>query len=315
MPNDQHNNRAIALYEYEQIAVATGLSGLLYYDGTTPIHADSTGRHVKMRPDVVGWIRGTRFNNDSETILPIAGNTSGKTRIDLVVLRKRRQESSLGAGDQHTVAPVVIQGVAADNPIAPSPVRSASSATSFYDVVLGEVTVPADASTTTAGQVVCRAYYVNGMGYTGRDAWGKPPVEPGVLFHAVDTGKTYIGSAAGSWLVLYDDSGWVPVPLANGWSKSTTGIAQVRRINRVGYLNLDVFRTGDALSAGSVLMGTLPAGFPPDSPTHIVPGSVSGIGGTARFVIDNAGNIRIDNFTPIATGKPVSTATSWPLVV
>lgn len=312
-PNDAYNDRVVTLAEYEQVAgVAAGLSGMQYYTGTPPVFADATGRQVKLRADVSAWVRGTRFNNSTETIIPIAANTSGKTRIDLVVLRKRRQESSVGAGDHHTVAPFVIQGVPADTPIAPAPVRSTASTSSFWDLTLAEVTVPHNAASISAAQAVCRAYYTNGMGYTGRDAWSKPPVDPGVIFYAADTGKTYIGSASGSWLVLYDDSGWVSVPLEGGWSKGETGIARVRRINRVAHLSLDLFRTGNTLSSGSVLVAKLPNGFGPEGAGHIVPGAISGAG-SVRFVIAVAGTIRIDNFSQLTTGRAISVATTWPL--
>lgn len=313
-PNNAYNSRALTLAEYEQVTVATGLSGLLFYDGTAPVFADSSGRQVKLRAGVASWTRGTRFNNTSETIIPIAANSSGKTRIDLVVLRKRREESGLGVGDQHTVTPYVIEGVAADNPVAPSPTRNGTSASGFWDLPLAEVTVPTGASSIAVGQVVCRAYYVTGTGYTGRDAWAKPPVEPGVIFHAADTGISYIGTAGGAWLITSEDSGWVAVPLQPGWSASPTGRCRVRRLNRVTYLQMDLFRNGADISAGGgkIAVGTVPDGFQPDQ-QQIALGAVSISGGTCRVSVESTRALAIDIRTAIPSGQAISVLMQWPL--
>lgn len=314
-PNDAHNNRVITLAEHEQIMMGIGgLSGLLFYSGGAPLFADSTGLQVKIPANIWASIRGTRFNNTSTTAVPIGANTSGKTRIDLVVLRLRRQETSLGAGNQYTIVPFVIAGTPGDNPVAPAPVRDATSGVGFWDVPLGEVTVAHNATGFASAQLKQRGYWITGSGYTGRDDWGKPPVEPGVLFHAADTGITYIGATGGAWLVLRDDSGWVSLEGANGWSTNPTGWAQVRRVNRVAYLRLNLFRVGDRLPSGSgvVQVGAVPSGFEPEAKA-IELGSVSYAGAACRFVIGNTRALLIDQYSPINQGNSISVSMQWPL--
>lgn len=308
-PNDAHNGRAITLAEHEQIVAPLGLSGLLNYQGVTPVFADPSGLQVRLRAGVKASILGTRFNNLTETIIPIQGNTSGNPRIDLVVLRLRRQESAAGAGDHYTIAPFVIQGIPAQTPTPPAPVRDDTPGVGFWDVPLTWVTVPNNAA---AVSVSSQAYYISGSGYTGRDDWAKPPAEPGVLFRANDTGRTYIGTVAGTWEGLYDDSGWVNVALRAGWSVSGSGRARVRRINQVVHLSLDVFRTGGDLSGGTSAVGDVPAGFQPDA-TVIDQGAVNTVGGTARFGIEPSRAITVAYFTPIAKGRAISIQTQWPL--
>jgi hypothetical protein len=265
-PNDAHNNREVTLPEHEQIVAPLGLSGMINYSSTEPLFGDSTGMQVKLRAGVRASVRGTRFNNTSETTVSIAGNTSGNTRIDLIVLRLRRQESGVGVGDQFTVIPHRIAGTPAAIPVAPSPVRDDTlDGTGFWDIPLAEVTVIHNATTITAAQVVSRAYYIAGSGYTGRDSWGKPPVEPGVIFRANDTGVAYIGTASGTWQRIYYDTGWVPVtggPNAAGWTFANFA---VRRQGNLILCNMFLVRTGGTVGASShQKFGPTPAEFRAD---------------------------------------------------
>lgn len=310
-PNTAHNGRAVTLAEHEQLVTAFGLSGLLNFANTAPVYADGSGLSVKLRAGVAASIRGTRFTNLTETTISIGTNTSGKARFDLVVLRLRRQESSTGAGDQYTIAPFVIAGVPADQPIAPTPVRDLTPGAGFYDIPLTAVLVQAGASSIGASQVSAKAYYVTGSGYTGRDDWGKPPPEPGVVFRANDTGITYIGTA-NAWSTFFDDSGWVNVTVGNGWSVAETGRARVRRINRVAHLSLDLFRTGNNITGGTVAVGELPAGFAPEAPV-LTAGTVNTAGGTCRFGINPSRDITVAYFSPIDKGRAISVQTQWPL--
>lgn len=267
-PNNAHNNRAITLLEHEGIAAHPGRTGLLFYTATPPLFADSSGRQVKLRANTFALVRGTRFNNYSETIIGIQPNTSGKTRVDLVVLRLRRQESSLGANDQYTVAPVVIQGVPGDNPVAPSMERDSGSV-GFWDMPLAEVTVINNVATVASHRVVSRAYYITGSGLAGREDWAFPPVEAGVFFRAHDTGVTYIGTAGGTWQQLQHSTGWVAVPggqSAAGWDFRGFHIA---REGNMAVLIMDLLRTGAAVGASThQYFGPIPDQFRPARPIN-----------------------------------------------
>jgi hypothetical protein len=267
-PNDAHNARALTLSEHEQIAAPLGLSGLIGYSGTAPVHADSTGMQVKIRDGVSGMIQGTRYNNTSEATIPIAANSSGNTRIDLIVLRLRRTETSLGAGDQYTIVPHRIEGTPAGTPVPPSPVRDNTPGAGYWDIPLAEVTVINGASTITAAQCVSRAYYITGSGYTGRDDWGKPPVEPGVMFRAADSGTVYISSAT-EWVTLRRYTGWVPITIGQskaGWDMRDVA---VNRDGRTCVMTFYIVRTGAAVGASThQYFGPVPAEFMPNKTVY-----------------------------------------------
>lgn len=250
-PNDAHNNRAVSLAEHEQIAAPLGLSGLLNYTSTAPVFADASGRQVKLRAGVAASIRGTRFNNLTETTIAITANTSGNPRVDLVVLRLRRQESAAGAGDHYTISPVVIAGAAAAQPVAPSPVRNDTPGSGFWDIPLAEVTIPSGDATIEGGQVKSVAYYITGSGYAGRDDWAKPPVEPGVIFRAQDSGITYIGSASGTWVRLDYSTG--AVNITTGQSKAGWDLRDfwVARSGNAVAMSMYILRTGGSLGASA----------------------------------------------------------------
>lgn len=246
-PNLAHNNRAITLPENEQLLAPLGLSGLLGYTGTVPVYSDATGgRAVKLRAGVKATIRGTRFNNATETVIGsdvIVANTSGLPRIDLVVLRLNREAVSPNA---YTITPVVITGVPAATPLVPSPVRNdTTDGSGFWDIPLADFDVPNGATSIAVDKVRNRAWWVTGSGYTGLDA-ARPPVEAGVVFRANDTGITWMGTAAGGWQRLYYNTGWVNVTPPTGWAASTFSFA---RVGDLVVMSARITRTGAAVAA------------------------------------------------------------------
>lgn len=222
-PNTAHASRAVTLAEHEQLAAPLTGSGLVGYTGVAPVYADSTGRQVKVRAGVHGLIRGTKFVNATETVVAVTTNTSGNPRKDLLVARLDRST--------YQVSFVVIAGVAAATPLAPSPVRTDSiDGSGVFDQPLAEITL-ANAYTTIADlNLVNRAWWLSKSGYQGFDA-AKPPIEPGALFKAADAGITYVGGAA-KWQPIYRNiSATLAAPA--GWSA----------------LEFEVSRSGDAVSA------------------------------------------------------------------
>ncbi|MEU7590645.1 hypothetical protein AB0A95_30685 [Micromonospora sp. NPDC049230] len=316
-PNNQHNNRVITLAEHEQIVAPNSLSGIVGpFLSIPPVFADGTGRHVKLRAGVKASILGTRFNNLTETLIPIGENTSGKNRIDLVVLRLRRQESSLGAGDQYTIAPYVIQGGPADNPVAPPPVRNDTPGSGFWDIPIDEVYVVNGVTSIGSGATSCQAYHIAGSGYVGRWEWAFPPVEAGVVFRDEQHSVTYIGTGSGTWQSLYEDTSWAAVGVAAGWSTAPTGKCRIRRVNRVAYFQLDLFRTGGSLPLGGSrqLVAVLPPQFETDQQVTTL-GSVTVAGSSCRFSVDPANNVIIDMYSAIPTGQAISVLMQWPTSV
>lgn len=91
------------------------------------------------------WINGHYLYNDTAyTSLTIAtAPTGGQSRIDRVVARL---DTSLAT---RAISLEIIQGTAAQNPIAPALVRTGA----IYDICLAEITVPAGATAITADMI------------------------------------------------------------------------------------------------------------------------------------------------------------------
>lgn len=266
-PNTAHNNRAISLAEHEQIVAPLGASGLIGYTTTTPVYSTGTGtRTVKLRAGVRATIRGTRFNVIAEHDIDgsqILANTSGAARIDLLVLRLNREA---GDPNKFTISPVVITGTPGGAPVAPLPVRNDTmDGTGYWDLPLAEIAVPNGATSIAAGGVTNRAWWVTPSGYTGLDT-AKPPVEPGVIFRANDSGVSYIGSNTGKWQRIYQNTGWINVTPPAGWSASPFAFAKV---NDLVVMTARLVRTGAALAATvSPTLYTLAEAFRPSQVTY-----------------------------------------------
>ena len=260
--NTEHNNRAISLAENEQLLSPLGLSGLLGYTATRPVYADGTGgRTLKMRAGVRATIRGTRFNNLTETLIgpdQILANTSGSPRKDLLVLRLDRAAAGAKA---FTVSPVMLTGNASASPVAPSPVTNNTiDGTGFWDLPILELDVANGATSFTEANIKPRHWYATGSGYVGWDT-ARPPVEPGVLFQAVDTGITYIGKIDGTWARVHQNTGMVDIAVPAGWS---AGPFRVGRDGNTVILTGRVTRTGAALAnTASPVVGRVDEDFRP----------------------------------------------------
>lgn len=251
-PNSAHNGRAITLAEYEQLSAPLGLSGLYNYQSVYPVIGDSSGRQVKIRAGTSAIIRGCRFNNPTETIVPIPANASGNPRIDMVVLRMDREAS---APNQFAINPVVIQGTAAASPVAPNWLRNETAdGTGKWDIPLAQVAVANGATTITAANVTNRAWWVSGSGYVGVTG-AAPPVLPGVLWFDMAAGIHYIGTITGTWRRVASDTGWVTMTAPSGW---TSNPFMFSRIGDLVVMTARILRTGATLpNTVSPVMGTL----------------------------------------------------------
>lgn len=307
-PNTPHAGRAVSLVEHELLTTASTRSGLVgppsIVAGTLPLFGDSSGRQVKVRAGVAANVRGTRFTNGTETIVPITANASGNPRIDLVVLRLNRAT--------YEVTPVAIAGTPAASPAAPSPVRNAPGGNpDYWDIPLGEVTVANGAATITAGNVTNRAWWVTDSGYTGYST-ARPPIEPGVIWRENDTGIAWIGTAAGGLEKLYH---YATAALADqtGW---TTTDMQVTRSGLDVNLSVRILRSGAAIGATTSVVFTniIPALYRPGALIWDVY-HVSDPSRAAVASVDTAGTLQFsrDNTNTINTNAVISCGMSWTL--
>ncbi len=150
------NGRVVDDVQYEKLGITLGASGGVYGDFTSPqlVFGDSTGLQVKIGADRYALVRGhTWWSGSSIFTKSIASNSSGSTRIDLVVLRLSRTTWDV------TVA--IVQGTPGAG--APSSTKDLGT-TGVWELVLAQVTVASGASSITAGNVSYVATHIGPSG-------------------------------------------------------------------------------------------------------------------------------------------------------
>lgn len=139
------NGRVVDDPSFEKLGIQLGPSGGVYGDYTNPqlVYADSTGLQVKIGADRYALVRGhVWWSGSSIFTKTIASNSSGSTRIDLVVLRLSRTTWDVNVA--------IVQGTPGAG--APSSTKDLGT-TGVWELVLAQVTVASGASTITAGNV------------------------------------------------------------------------------------------------------------------------------------------------------------------
>lgn len=138
-------SRIIDDNQYEQLGSAWGWDGLQRTLGASAaIYADSSGLQVKCQASIKGTLRGHGWTSGTSTVtVPINANTSGSTRVDLVVVRLDRSDWSTSLH--------VIDGVPGAG-TCPNPVQDTGT-TGYWDMPMATVTVLNGASTIAAGNV------------------------------------------------------------------------------------------------------------------------------------------------------------------
>lgn len=148
------SGRSISDTQWERMAPGFALDGIIGTAlDTSVVYADSTGMQVKIRANKEGNLRGHGWwSGTSEFTRSIGPNTSGSTRIDLVVLKLTR------AG--RTVSIVVKPGIpgAGAPGLTQDPLSSGSG---VWEMAVTQVTVPHNATTISAAQVVNLAQYLS----------------------------------------------------------------------------------------------------------------------------------------------------------
>jgi hypothetical protein len=218
-------------------------------------YADSSGRQVKIRANREAIVRGFYYNSgDVGLSLAVPTNTTGKTRIDRVVLRLDR--------NNYTVRAKLITGTASAKPVAPAHIQQLAP-DRYWDLPIALVTVPTGFTGLAPSAVVNTGYYISESGLMG-PSWARPRAVPGMLFRDTQTDRLYMGNETGTWRTLYYDSGWQTVAAASGWKNATPGM-KVRRKSGWVCLMIDVIRTaGDLAKTASSTIATLPEAYRPD---------------------------------------------------
>jgi hypothetical protein len=283
-PRPGHNSGAVNNTEYELLAHPQAADGVVGVPGdTSVVFTDGSGtRIVRVRANKYALVRGILWSSgDTDLALPgLTANSSGSTRIDLVVARLTRSVPSV------TVA--VVQGT----PGAGAPaVTQNTGTTGVYEVPLGEITVLNGASTLAADKTAPREWYLMEQGVVCTAAT-TPPHRPGRRIWLSD-GREMV-STGSAWITTHEDTGWLSGLSAGfGW---TLAAGNYRRRNGMVTLNLVAERSGSSIAANtSILVATLPAGFWPTA--TLFTSGFSTQGHALRFRINPDGTVRMDGFT------------------
>lgn len=150
------NGRVVDDAGWEKMGIHLGPSGGVYGDFTSPqlIYGDSSGRQVKIAADRYALVRGHIWYSGSSIVTKsIGANSSGSTRIDLVVLRLSRTTWD--------VTCEVVAGTPGGG--APAPTQNTGT-TGTFELPLATVTVANGASSISAANVTYVGPHLNGDG-------------------------------------------------------------------------------------------------------------------------------------------------------
>ncbi|MDH6460108.1 hypothetical protein M2302_000259 [Micromonospora sp. A200] len=252
-------NPSVTQVQHERLMGGGSASGVFGHPADAPVvFAPGSGtREVRLRANRRALVEGYGWeSDDTEVVLPsLAANSSGSTRVDLVVLRLDRAA--------WTVRAAVVPGT----PGAGAPSPSYSTGTSgTWELPLAEVTVDSGATTIAGSKVKSRAWYVGSDGQIRCTPDTRPPHEAGRVIWEHPTGAEFVSSGT-SWMpVASDASGTITAP--TGFSHS--GVVLHRR-NGMVTVALTFWRPAAALNANTEYkVGTVQDGFRPVKQTPSV---------------------------------------------
>lgn len=299
------DDRVVTDAQHEKLAARFSDDGVYGDPTNAPVVTAGIGLTVTVRANVHASVRGHGWTSGSTGItLTIAPNTSGQTRVDRVVLRLDRSD--------WTVRAIVRQGTPGAG--TPSLVRTTGD-TGVYEVLLAGVTVLTGAASVavTRGEL-----YVGSRVRPCLSTQRNRHPERGEMGWETDTGRLILWDGS-AWLMVYEDSGDVPIdsPLST-WRNASASVLERR--NGSVHLRLGSFqRTAGNLSGST--MSRLPVLIPaayrhPTRDQHIL-AYISGAG-LARVIIysantDRPGQVWLENYEEVKTNQYVMpmSGVSW----
>lgn len=305
-PRPGYNSGAITNTEYEQLVHPQAADGMIGSPAdTATVYGDGSGstRQVKIRAEKHGLVRGMHwYSGTTEVLKAHAANTSGSTRVDTVVLRLTR------------ATPAVTCEIRQGTPSAGAPALvNDLGTTGVYEIPLADVTVDNNATFIAAGKVARREWYLGEQTILCTSTT-RPPHSASRRILETDTGKGYISDGT-AWDLITEDSGVVNVALASGWVVGVGTGCKVQKRNGIVFFNIDVQRSGGALSNGvQSTICTLPSGYRPTFPLDPMARSGSNADHSAfRLEILTSGLVRLAFHGGILNSSYVSGGGySWP---
>lgn len=292
LPSPTHNSRAVDDIEVEQLVEHVQPDGLVGVPTDDPlIYADGVGtREVRVRASRLGMVRGRLWGNDASVVTKtLAANSSGSTRIDLIVLRLSRTT--------YAVTVEVVQGTPGAG--APAATRNTGT-TGVWEMELAEVTVADGATTLAAGTVTSRAWYLGEDGQILCTSTTRPPHNAGRRI--LQSGVEYVSDGT-NWVLTREDTGWLSLSAASGWAANSSGM-RYRRKNGFVTVKIAVNRTGSSLPAGASndsTLTTIPSGSRPSEEVPIA-GYINGAY-LAHGVINSNGTVVLTDYFQNGVGN------------
>lgn len=306
MAESSYPSPGVTQLQHERLLGRALPSGLLGHPDDQPlIYADGAGtREIRVRVSRQAVVDGYGWQNDAAVITKtLAANSSGSTRVDLVVLRLNRADWSLSVQ--------VVQGTPGAG--APSATRTASTGTGsgVYEIELATVTVANGATTLAASTVTEKAWYLGEDGQILCKAATRPPHQVGRTAFETDTAR-WILSNGTVWANTVDDSGITSVALTagGGWSAPTN---RLQRRAGVVVLALVTSRSTAIPAGTSVKVGQVPAGFLPTFEVLGVASHDSSAGLSVGLQVTTAGGVYIDAppTLEVKADRTVSGSLTW----
>lgn len=186
------DGRVIDDAEFEKWAIAGGPSAVVGYTDQAVVYGDSSGRQVKVAAEKYAQVRGhTWYSGSSIVTKSIAANSSGSTRVDLVVLRLTRSTWN--------VTCEIVAGVPGAG--APSPTQDTGT-TGVWELPIATVSVANGAATISAANVTFVAMCM------GSDGMISVPLDSALTWvHSKFTGFTvYVADVAA--YKMWNGSAW-----------------------------------------------------------------------------------------------------------
>lgn len=186
--------RQINDIQYEQLMATYAGDGLSGSPGdTAPVYADSTGRHLKLRSNKYGLVRGRMWaSGPTDVTKPVTANASGATRMDLLVLRLTRST--------WRVTSEVKAGVGLTLPALQQDPDVAGAGAGMWEIPLAKATVVDGATTINPDQCVPIPWYLS-YPEVSCTSTTRPAIKPGMRIYEYDTGARYY-AAGSTWLKI-----------------------------------------------------------------------------------------------------------------
>lgn len=285
--------------EWEAFFSAVQLDGVV--SGLAP--SINSGARTASVGSGSAYLRGylKPVSSTTATAVPAA---AGQDRVDRLVLRLDRDAANTAS----YIVPTVLTGTAGTS----TPPSLTRGTTGAWDLPISRWTSKSDGSLTG---LVDERYGPTWFTSAARTA-SLIPAEPPRAALETDTGEVYRSNGF-TWQSIYEDTGWLALPIANLANWSDHG-QRCRRRNGVVYFELNVRREGSDLATNSSdaaqgsHIATLPAGLRPSQTIAFPTTLTAGI--SARLRVYTGGEIYLQAPShTVGVGRYLRHAASFPV--